>query len=82
MEQIEDAIESADVNIVFLSKNAVSAKGLKETELKAELTIASKKPEYTQFLVPILRLLSQPGKGKSIREHLRKFGGQSKTSWN
>lgn len=51
--EIEQAVETADAVIVFLSNNSVSKEGFIQRELRYVLDIALEKPEGTIFVVPI-----------------------------
>jgi len=51
--EIEKAVESADVVIVFLSNNSVTKEGYIQRELRFALSVADYKPEGTIFLIPI-----------------------------
>lgn len=50
--EIPNAVQDADVVIVFLSKKSVSKEGYVQKEIKFALDIAEEKPEGTIFLIP------------------------------
>lgn len=51
--EIEKAVESADVVIVFLSSNSVSREGYIQKELRYVLDMALEKPEGAIFVIPL-----------------------------
>lgn len=50
---IEEAVESADIVIVFLSNHSVQKEGFVQRELRYASVMALEKPESTIFLIPI-----------------------------
>lgn len=51
--EIEKAVESADVIIVFLSRTSVSKNGYIQKELRQVLDVALEKPEGGIFIIPV-----------------------------
>ena len=51
--EIEKAVETTDVVIVFISTNSVNKEGYVQKELRLALDIADEKPEGTIFVVPV-----------------------------
>ena len=51
--QIEKAVESTDVVIVFLSNQAITKEGYIQKELKLALDLALYKPESSIFIIPV-----------------------------
>lgn len=51
--EIEKAMESTDVSIVFLSKNSVSKEGAVQKEIRKVLDVSEEKPEGEIFLIPV-----------------------------
>lgn len=49
---IQDAIDSADSVIIFLSENSVNKEGFIQRELKRAWKVASEKPDNVIFLIP------------------------------
>jgi hypothetical protein len=51
--EIEKAVESADVVVVFLSKNSITKEGYIQKEIKKALDKADEKPDETIFIIPL-----------------------------
>jgi len=51
--EIEKAVESADVIVVFVSKDSVNKEGYIQRELRYALDVADQKPEGTIFIIPV-----------------------------
>lgn len=50
---IEEAVETSDVVIVFLSNHSVTKEGFVQRELRYAVSVAQDKPEDTIFLIPV-----------------------------
>ncbi len=50
---IEEAVETADIVIIFLSSHSVQKEGFVQRELRYAYLIAQEKPESTIFLIPV-----------------------------
>jgi hypothetical protein len=50
---IENAVEKADVVVVFLSNRSVQEEGFVQREMRYALVMALEKPEDTIFLIPV-----------------------------
>jgi hypothetical protein len=51
--EIEEAVEAADIIIVFLTKNSVNKEGYLQRELRFVLDLGDEKPEGTLYIIPI-----------------------------
>lgn len=51
--EIEQAVEQADVILVFLTKNSVTKEGYIQRELRRILDLADEKPEGTLYIIPV-----------------------------
>lgn len=78
---IEEAVESADIVIVFLSNHSVQKEGFVQRELRYAYVMALEKPESTIFLIPV-RLEDCPAP-RSLRDlqWLNYFGVEKDDSY-
>ncbi len=79
-EEIEKAVEIADVVIVLLSKQSVSQEGFVQRELKLALDVANEKPEITIFIIP-LRLDDCPAPRRLHGWHYVDYFPENRKPW-